>query len=80
MENKFFVTTCRFHTKVKNKLLIVGWFYQNGVRNNQLLVCLDRKKLPFTMEKVDMGRSTLKTKDGILITCLLYTSPSPRDS
>ncbi|MCI9439846.1 MAG: glycosyltransferase [Ruminococcus sp.] len=68
MENKFFVTTCRFHTKVKNKLLIVGWFYQNGVRNNQLLVCLDRKKLPFTMEKVDMGRSTLKTKDGILIT------------
>lgn len=68
MENKFFVTTCRFHTKVKNKLLIIGWFYQNGVRNNQLLVCLDRKKLPFTMEKVDMGRSTLKTKDGILIT------------
>lgn len=68
MENKFFVTTCRFHTKVKNKLLIIGWFYQNGVRNNELLVCLDRKRIPFTMEKVDMGRSTIKTKDGILIT------------
>ena len=68
MENKFFVTTCRFHTIVRNKLLIIGWFYQNGIRENQLLVCLDRKKLPFTIEKVDMGRSTLKTKDGILIT------------
>ncbi len=68
MENKFFVTTCRFHTKVKNKLLIIGWFYQNGIKNNELLVCLDRKKIPFTMEKVDIGRSTLKTRDGILIT------------
>lgn len=68
MENKFFVTTCRFHTKVKNKLLIIGWFYQNGVRQNELLVCLDKKKLLFTMKKVDMGRSTLKTRDGVLIT------------
>lgn len=68
MENKFFVTTCRFHTKLKNKLLIIGWFYYNGIKNNELLVCLDRKKLPFTMEKVDMGRSTLKTREGILIT------------
>lgn len=68
MDNKFYVTTCRFHTKVKNKLLVIGWFYQNGVRDNELLVCLDRKKLPFTMKKVDMGRSTLRTRDGLLIT------------
>lgn len=68
MENKFFVTTCRFHTKIKNKLLVMGWFYQNGMKNNELLVCLDRKKLPFTAEAVDMGRSTLKTREGVLIT------------
>ena len=50
MENQFNVTICRFHTKAKNKLLIIGWFNQNEIGGNQLLVCLDKKKLPFSME------------------------------
>lgn len=68
MENKFLVTTCRFHTKKKNKLLIIGWFYQNEIRENQLLVCMDKKKLPFSIDEVDMERTMQKTKEGVLIT------------
>ena len=44
MENQFCATICRFHTKAENKLLIIGWFSQNGINENQLLVCLDKKK------------------------------------
>ena len=40
MENQFNVTICRFHTKAKNKLLIIGWFNQNDEerRNGQQTV------------------------------------------
>ncbi len=72
MENQFCVTICRFHTKAENKLLIIGWFSQNGINENKLLVCLDKKKIPFTMEKVDLTRSLLRTREGILITRQYY--------
>lgn len=68
MKNKFYVTACRFHTKTENKLLITGWFHQNTIGENQLLVCLDKKKLHFSIEETEVGRSTMKMKDGILIT------------
>lgn len=68
MKNKFYVTACRFHTKTENKLLITGWFHQNTIGENQLLVCLDKKKLRFSIEETEVGRSTMKMKDGILIT------------
>lgn len=68
MKNKFYVTLCRFHTKEENKLLIAGWFHQNAIGDNQLLVCLDKKKIPFSIEETDMGRSTIKSTDGIIIT------------
>ena len=72
MENQFCATICRFHTKAENKLLIIGWFSQNGINENQLLVCLDKKKIPFTMERVDLTRSLLRTREGILITRQYY--------
>lgn len=72
MENQFCATICRFHTKVENKLLIIGWFSQNGIDDNQLLVCLDKKKIPFIMERVDLTRSLLRTREGILITRQYY--------
>lgn len=68
MKNKFYVTACRFHTKTENKVLITGWFHQNTIGENQLLVCLDKKKLRFSIEETEVGRSTMKMKDGILIT------------
>lgn len=68
MKNKFYVTACRFHTKEENKLLVTGWFHQNEIGENQLLVCMDKKKLRFSMEEAEVGRSAMKMKDGILIT------------
>ena len=59
MKNKFYVTACRFHTKTENKLLITGWFHQNTIGENQLLVCLDKKKLRFSIEETEVGRSFL---------------------
>ncbi len=72
MENQFTVTICRFHTKAKNKLLIIGWFDQNEIGRNQLLVCLDKKKLPFTMEEIKTGGTSLKTRKGGFINRQYY--------
>ena len=72
MENQFNVIICRFHTKVKNKLLIIGWFNQNEIGSNQLLVCLDRKKLPFSVEEVKIGGTALRSRKGTLITRQYY--------
>lgn len=68
MKNKFYVTTCRFHTKEENKLLIVGWFHQNEIGDNQLLVCLDKKKLRFSVDQAELGKNLIKRKGGIQIT------------
>lgn len=68
MENKFLVTACRFHTKKKNRLLIMGWFYQNEMKENQLLVCMDKKKIPFSIDEIDMERTLQKTREGVPIT------------
>lgn len=72
MENQFNVTICRFHTKVKNKLLIIGWFCENEIGENQLLVCLDRKKLPFSMEEIKIGGTSLRTRKNGVITKQYY--------
>ena len=45
MKNKFIATTYRFHTKDKNKFLVIGWFRENTIGNNELRVCLDKKKI-----------------------------------
>ncbi len=72
MENKFLVTACRFHAKEKNKMLLVGWFMENLIQDNKLLVMLDKKKLPFVMEEKDLFMSNLRSKDGRVITKQYY--------
>lgn len=72
MKNKFYVTICRFHTKAENKLLITGWFYQNEMGDNQLLVCLDKKRLPVTIEETELERKDIKKREEILITKQYY--------
>lgn len=72
MENQFTVTICRFHTKVKNKLLIIGWFEQSKIGKNQLLVCLDKKKLPFSTEEIRIGGTSLRTRKSGVITRQYY--------
>ena len=37
MKNKFIATTYRFHTKDKNKFLVIGWFRENTIGNNELI-------------------------------------------
>ncbi len=68
MTNKFYVTVCRFHTKAENKLLITGWFHENEIGENQLLVCLDRKKLHFSVEEFELGKNTIKRRGEVLVT------------
>lgn len=72
MKNKFMVYTCRFHTKVQNKLLIAGWFQENYQNENQLLVYLDRKKLPSVVEEKDFRTDQVMMEGDTLITKRYY--------
>lgn len=51
MENKFCVTNCRFHVRDSKKLLVQGWFTDNEMGDNKILICLDKKKLKYEVEK-----------------------------
>lgn len=68
MENKFIVMTYRFHTKDKNKFLVIGWFRENTIGSNELRVCLDKKKIHFTMEEKDFVGGAVKALDGLKVT------------
>lgn len=72
MKNRFAVTACRFHAKHKNKLLIMGWFWNNLKNDNKLYVLLDKKRLRVDIEERDMFMSELRSKDGKLITKQYY--------
>ena len=51
MKNRFVVTTCRFHTKEKNKLLIMGWFWENQVNDNRISIVLGKKSCLYGRRK-----------------------------
>lgn len=68
MKNKFIVMTYRFHTKDKNKFLVIGWFRENTIGSNELRVCLDKKKIHFTMEEKDFVGGAVKALDGLKVT------------
>lgn len=68
MKNKFIVMTYRFHTKDKNKFLVIGWFRENTIGSNELRVCLDKKKIHFTMEEEDFVGGAVKALDGLKVT------------
>ena len=52
MENKFWVTNWRPDLKNKRIIHIKGIFKEKETSENELLVCVDKKKLKFTMEKI----------------------------
>lgn len=68
MKNKFIAMTYRFHTKDKNKFLVIGWFRENTIGSNELRVCLDKKKIHFTMEEKDFVGGAVKALDGLKVT------------
>ena len=51
MSNKFVVSTYRFHTKDKNKLLVIGHFLDDEIGNNELKIKLDKEEISFVAEE-----------------------------
>lgn len=68
MSNNFIVSTCRFHTKEKDKLLIIGYFDENDIGENQLTVQLDQVSLPFEIQEKERLMSNQRSTTGKYIT------------
>ena len=51
MKNEFYVTAYRFHVKDRNTLLIQGWFQENEIGDNQLVVNMDGENLDYATEQ-----------------------------
>ena len=68
MENNFVTSGCRFHTKEANKLVIVGFFEKNEMDNNKLIVQLDGKDLPYTIDESTRQMGNLITASGRFVT------------
>ena len=47
---------------------MIGWFRENTIGNNELRVCLDKKKIHFTMEEKDFVGGAVKALDGLKVT------------
>ena len=45
MKNSFVLTTCRFHTKDNNKLLVAGYFEDNEINENRVCAQLDDEEI-----------------------------------
>ena len=66
MENKFWITNWRPDLKNKRVIHIKGIFKEKEANENELLVCVDKKKLKFTIEKttgVISAEQCLKMED-----------------
>lgn len=72
MENTFFVTGCRFHTKEENTLLVTGYFRNNEMRKNRLTVLLDEKELPISVEDRRLNQLGFRIAGEQLITKQYY--------
>ena len=60
MNNNFIISAYRFHTKEKNKLLIVCYFEEDLIGENKLAVQLDQKNIEcFWEEKERMLTNTI---------------------
>ena len=68
MKNSFYVTACRFHTKEKNKLLIIGYFRNNVMEGNCPVIMLDDVELSYTSEERRLNPVFFKEIDGKQIT------------
>ena len=52
MENAFYIATCRFHVKEKDRLLITGYFLDNRPDGNRIEIRLDGKELFYTTDGI----------------------------
>lgn len=43
MENAFYIATCRFHVKEKDRLLITGYFLDNRPDGNRIEIRLEER-------------------------------------
>ncbi len=68
MDNCFIVTGCRFHTKEKNKLLVIGHFEKNVIGENKLLVQLDQQEVPFVLEEKERLLANVTSSKKMIIT------------
>ena len=68
MKNNFIVTLCRFHTKEKNKLLVMGYFDENFMDQNELSVRLDGKELSYTIDEKKRMTNDFVSESGTTIT------------
>ena len=68
MKNSFYVTACRFHTKIKNKLLIIGYFSNNIMEGNCPVIMLDDMELDYISEERRWNPVSFKEVNGKMIT------------
>ena len=68
MKNSFYVTACRFHTKEKDKLLIIGYFLNNVMEGNCPIIMLDDMELNYTFEERQWNPVFFKEINGKKIT------------
>lgn len=68
MKNSFYVTACRFHTKEKNKLLIIGYFANNVMEGSCPIIMLDEMELSYTSEERQWNPVFFKEINGKKIT------------
>lgn len=64
MNRNFVATTCRFHTKENDKLLVVGYFNDNDIRENKLEAQLDGEIITFEMEEKERIIANQKSNTG----------------
>ena len=67
MNNKFVVTTCRLHAKDKSKLLLIGYFEENSMGSNELVVQLDDTVLSFEIQVKERLLANQRSSKGIYI-------------
>lgn len=64
MSNNFTVSTCRFHTKEKDRLLIVGYFDNDDIDKNHFDVQLDQATISCEIEQKGRLISNQKSSTG----------------
>ncbi len=68
MNNSFKTTLCRFHTKERNKLLVVGYFEEDVIGENEISVQFDGNDIPFEVQEVKRVLGGIGSRNGRTLT------------
>lgn len=68
MDNNFVILSYRFHTKEKDKLLVVGNFVNNLIGENKLSVRLDQQEIRCSLEERERTSANMTSSKGVLLT------------